>query len=112
MKILTSEASLRAELLNQKMIRIELCSEEENNKYKEMEAAGIALPNGVFRQFTVSDMYSRIIPSDLSDTQELSLIEAAKLLKVSAIHKWLVFWGVLTIVSLIGGLIALLVILS
>ena len=111
MRILTESPLLRRELMKQKLIRIEMCSEEENNKYKEMDSAGERLPNGVYCQshYAVEDLYARIIPSDLSDADELALIETAKLLKMSVIQKWISFWGVLSIIGAASGLIALLI---
>ena len=106
MKVILRDADLRERLAKAELITITECTAEENKQYRELTGSKEPLPDGVFRQ--LSGSFAQITPACISNAEELNLIEALKTKNVISIKKWVTFFGVLMILSLIGGFIAIL----
>ena len=112
MDILKQNSALREQLAAAGMIQVSFCTPEETKEYNQMIENGEELPNNVFANEGYVKSYSKIFPSDLTDAELLNMIEATKLGKVASIQKWVIFFGVLIIIGLIGGLITLIAMLA
>ena len=79
-----------------------------------MKSAGENPPNGVFQiqEYGAPATFNKVVPSDLTDSDELALIELLRLKKVSAIKNWVTYFGVLSVFGLIYGLISAIILLS
>lgn len=111
MKVIQKDAFLRKKLAKAGLITIEECTQEENSQYLELVKAKEPLPIGIYRGET-PDVFIKTIPSEVSDAEEMILLEALKTNNVISIKKWMTFFGVLTILGMIGGLISIIAVFS
>ena len=90
--------------------QIESCSEEDNAKYASMTQNGEPLPKNV-RQYknTVTDQYVDqfyyLNDTKLSDAEKQEYLKYIELDRLDTIKKCLIFFTVLTVISLILGFI-------
>lgn len=103
-----SDNSFRHRILQSGILTTERCTEEENEQYLALDKAGAALPDEIITSEEYSTKFERIVPSDLSAEEELNLIEYLKLKEIAKIRGWVAFFGILTIIGLICGLLTVL----
>ena len=96
-----SIASLRERLIDEGILGAENCSPEENEQFQALLETGEPLPEGVYPTPESEYEFCRIPDSKLTPAEELNLIEVLKLRRVMTIQKWVSFFGVLTVISLI-----------
>lgn len=104
-KALENNESFRNHLLDCDLISLQECTDEENEQFLAMVQANKALPDGVMASQDDSAKFVQIIPADLTPGDELNMIEYLKLTELKKIGNWVTFFGILTVVSLIVGLI-------
>ena len=88
------------------------CTKEENKAYSKMIKNGESLPDGVY-QYRDSygnniESFYTIFDSGLTDAEKQEYIQYQKLLHIITIKNCVVFFTVLTIISLIATIILLL----
>jgi hypothetical protein len=111
MKVLQKDAFLRKELAKAGLITIEKCTQEENSQYLELVKAKEPLPIGIYSGET-PDVFIKTIPSEVSDAEEMILLETLKTKNIISINGWVTIIGVLTILGLIGGLITIIAVFA
>lgn len=107
--LIESDESFRKKLLDSNLISLQECTDEENERFSALREAGDPLPKGIVTSEDSSTKFVRIVPEDLSPEDELNLFEYLQLKELSKIRGWVTFFGVLTVISLIVGLISVLV---
>lgn len=97
------------------MIREIDCSDSENEEYRKLVSQGLPLPKGVMRRNPEGSgeyaMYYIVEESPLSREELAEYIQYKQLENIVAIRKCVVFFTVLTIISLIIGAISALAVL-
>lgn len=112
MKIYDIKNELQWLRIDMKFLQQVKCSREECEKYIAMLNNGQSLPEGVYQY--VNDMgngigvFYRIYDSGLSDAEKQEYIQCKKLAHIKTIKNCIVFFTVLTAISLLVTLIALL----
>ena len=94
------------------LYQIESCSEEDNAKYASMAQKGEPLPKNVRRyKNTVTDQYVDqfyyLKDSKLTDSERQEYLRYLELDRLNTIKNCLLFFTVLTVISLIIGFIAI-----
>ncbi len=89
------------------------CTKEENKTYKQMLKNGESLPDGVYqhRDSTTGeyiDSFYTVWDPDLTDTEKQEYIRYQEFLHIKTIKNCVVFFTVLTIISLVATVILLL----
>ena len=86
------------------------CSPEDNRQYLELLKNGQALPQGVYRKKDIDgrelDLFYTVYDPQLSEKEISEYIELMQYKEIRTIRKCVVFFTVLTIISLILGIIA------
>ncbi len=87
------------------------CSKEDNKRYTQMRINGQALPDGVYAyEYYVADDYTEFytlyIP-DLSAAEINEYLTYKQLALLNTIKNCVVFFTVLTVIGLVGGLLLL-----
>ena len=91
------------------MVDCTVCSPAETQEYLTQEAQRKSLPDDVI---LLDGTAYKIDPEELSAENEMHLVSVAQTLYLKSINGWLTFFGVLTILGLIGGVIAMIVMLA
>lgn len=77
------------------------CSPDENRNFQNMVQNGQPLPENIHRSADNSYLFYRIYESDLTEAERMELIEYRKLSALNTIKSCVVFFTVLTVISLI-----------
>ena len=112
MKSILNDRDVMETLYNAGLLKCESCNELEATEYQQLRSEGKPLPKGVIWAPN-KKTFLKIDPSEFSSREaEQHIVSVAQTLYLKSIKKWLTFFGVLTILGLIGGLIALIVVLA
>ncbi len=90
------------------------CSDEETASYAAMLANDQPLPSDV-EYYYESNAEGKEYPvfyhcySDLSDAEKQEFLQLLQLGRLEKIHRWIRFFGILAMISLFGGLLAMIV---
>ena len=91
-----------------------MCSDDETVSYTAMLTSDQPLPSDV-EYYYESNAEGKEYPvfyhcySDLSDAEKQSFIELLQLGRLERIHRWILFFGILAMISVFGGLLAMIV---
>ncbi len=88
------------------MLDYEYCNDEETATFRKQKAQNQPLPKGVFWNKDES-IYYKVDPSELTPENVQLLSSFVQIEYLQAIKKWVAFFGILTILGLVGSLIAL-----
>ena len=119
MNSILNDEKLGASLLRAGLIKRTECTDQENAQFRYLLAQGQPLPNGVYyyESYETNEegieqsvpVFFRITPSDLTEADESAMLERLKACEIITIRKWVQFFGILTVISLVGGLISLII---
>ena len=90
------------------------CSKDDNKKYKELEKNGLPLPEGVYPYRTVDNgeslyqYYTVYIPENFSAEERFEYILLKQFELIKTIKNCVLFFAILTIISIVITLIAFL----
>lgn len=97
--------------LEHEMARKMLCSKEENAEILEKIKNNETLPGRVFRMSDSPEKFFRISNDDLTPEEKKELLLFKQLKVQQEIRSWVKFFGILTIIGLILGVIFAIIIL-
>ncbi|MBR4635587.1 MAG: hypothetical protein IKO51_04410 [Clostridia bacterium] len=109
-----SKHHLVAKLLEFGFGKVSPCSSSEDTQYQALSSKGEALPSNVyFGTYTdpktgnqVQGFYKYIAPN-MTQEEINQLVNLEKLETLRTIKNWVMFFGIVTIIGLVGGLIAI-----
>jgi hypothetical protein len=115
MKSVLYDPNVLKQLVDDGMIKCRLCSQQEADAFHEREKQGKPLPHGIFEiSVNRKNSYIEVDPLELTPENEqriqsyLQVANSSKQIEyLSSIKQWLTFFGVLTILGLIGGFITI-----
>ena len=111
MKSILSDQAVLKRLLKTGMLNSELSTDEETVAFRRQDEKGEPLPEGIIWS-SKDDAFIKIDPSELSPENEQHNISVVQTLYLKSINGWLTFFGVLTILGLIGGLITIIAVFA
>ena len=109
MRGIFNKPSIINRLMKAEMVDCAACSEEETQELLQQKAQGKALPDDII---LYKDKAYKIDPEEFSVENEMHLLSVSQTLYLKSINGWLTFFGVLTILGLIGGLITIIAVFA
>ena len=97
--------SLRNRVFRECLLEAEACTPQENEGFQAMLESGKSLPEGVFRTDESAYEFLRIAGGMPTPEEERNLLLALQTRDLKSIRSWVTYFGVISILSIIVGIL-------